>query len=300
MKYRQEIIARIGHTPPLPMLVETLMAAGFAAPKNQPPDQTAILAAGEADAGLALDLLELLNQPSLLSCAGKSPKTDAKPSANIRTIPDALRLCGAKRLACLAVCVALAPRLKRELKGYGMPEGKLLEHSIVAGLAAQEIARVKSLPIPEHTFCSGFLGDVGKTCLDAALESNAASVLELADSELITFDQAEDLMLGINHAEAGCLLCEHWGLPLAIVEIVRWRLRPDGFPGHDPALDLVHMGEALAKLTGLGLGNDGMYYQPSTFVAQRLRLTPKLVDKAMAAAVAQAPNLYDLFLRFGD
>lgn len=287
MNLRRETLARIDHIPPLPLLVETLLAVGFPAGAPDDADMDRILAAAEVDFSLRLDLLELLNTPTFQRGEG------------CRTFPDALARHTPARLASLAVCVAAAPRLRLPLNAYEMPAGELLKHALVAGLAAEEIAKATRIAAPDHTFCAGFLGDIGKTCLDPLLADQAARVLDLTASELITFDQAEDLVLGINHAEAGAYLCAHWTLPPAIVEVVRWRLKPDAFPGRDVVLDLVHMGEALAKLTGLGLGLDGMYYQPSTFAAERLKLTPGRVDRAMAAAVHELAALSELFMRFG-
>lgn len=292
MNLRREVLSRIERVPLLPLLVDKLLDAGFgqgdpAAPLSAE-RRSAIEDAAEVDSGLCLDLLELINTPTF------------SHGGSFRTIHEALDRYDLSRLASLAVCVAAAPRLRIPLDGYQMQQGELLGHALVAALAAEEIAFVVRVSPPTHTFCSGFLGDIGKTCLDPVLNGHAERALKLASSELITFDQAEDHLLGVNHAEAGAALCKHWDLPPAIVDVVRWRLNPDSFPGRDIALDLVHMGEALAKLTGLGLGMDGMYYRPSTYVADRLGLTPERVDRAMAEAVNKTSALSALFMRFGE
>jgi HD-like signal output (HDOD) protein len=291
MNLRPEVLSRIERAPLLPLLAEKLLDAAFALGDVAAPlsaeRRDAVEAAAEVDAGLCLDLLELINTPVF------------NDGSAFRTIRDALNRYDLARLACLAVCVAAAPRMRAPLGAYRMLQGELLEHALVASLAAEEIARVVRVLPPAHTFCAGFLGDIGKTCLDPLLAGLAERALELAAAELITFDQAEDHLLGVNHAEAGAAFCKHWELPPVIVDVVRWRLAPDSFPGRDLALDLVHMGESLAKLTGLGLGLDGMYYRPSTYVAERLGLTSDRVDRAMAAAVHKQASLSALFQRFG-
>ena len=85
------------------------------------------------------------------------------------------------------------------------------------------------------------------------LEVDAAPILALAHEQQISFEQAEESVLGINHAELGAILLEHWSIPEAIVKVVRYRLRPDDCPEPDRALDLVHVGDVITKMTGIGM-----------------------------------------------
>ncbi len=90
------------------------------------------------------------------------------------------------------------------------------------------------------------------------------------------------------------------GLPAEITDVVRHHLRPDTFEDENMALDLVHIGNVLAKMIGVGLGVDGLNYTISNQVVERLELTPDILDVVSANVVDKIGNVYDLFLECAD
>jgi tRNA(Ile)-lysidine synthase TilS/MesJ len=132
--------------------------------------------------------------------------------------------------------------------------------------------RAAAIPLPPA--CSF---NIGKSVIGAFLEVDPPRP-GYGHQRQISFEQAEELVLGINHAELGAILLERWSIPEPIVNIVRYRLRPDDCPERDLALDLVHVGDVIAKMTGIGMGIDGMHYAPSQAVFERLGITPQHME----------------------
>jgi len=64
----------------------------------------------------------------------------------------------------------------------------------------------------------------------------------------------------------------------------------------DLALDLVHIGDMIAKMIGVGLGIDGLHYRPSVVVAQRLGLTQEVMEEVMARVPELVYEMEDVFL----
>lgn len=87
-------------------------------------------------------------------------------------------------------------------------------------------------------------------------------------------------VLGIDHAEAGALLLQRWGLPEALSYVARWHHAPDAAPAHSHTLDLVHVADILVLGFGIGAGNDGLHYRVSEQVAQRLALNSTVLETA--------------------
>ncbi len=275
MSKREAILKSLERIPPLPAAVgKSLALLG-----DPDVDLSEMARAIELDPGLTANILRLANSSALGSMR------------SIGTVREALVRLGAKRVGQLVMAAGAAPQLSPETIGYDLPPGALLEHSIATALAAEELARACKIPIPEHAFTAGLLATVGKTVLAGFLNVDVTPILELAHSEMIPFQEAERRILGIDHAEVGALLLERWNLPASIVDVVRNYLTPDDYPGVNTTLDLVHAGEALAKLSSIALGVDGLHYHPSTLVVERLGLTPEIVETVMASVVDKAAEL---------
>lgn len=279
MSKREEIIAKLRLVPPLPPAVQKTLALL----RDPDADIGAIATSIQLDPGLTANVLRLANSPHMGA------------QREIATVREALVRLGAAKVGQLALASGAAPQLRPSTKGYDLPPGALLEHSIATALAAETLAKELGITPPEHTFTAGLLTNIGKTVMGDFLELDATPILELAHSEMIPFQMAETRILGINHAEVGALLLEAWNLPPEIVEVVRWFLDPDEYEGENLALDLVHAGECLAKMSSIALGVDGLHYHPSTFVIERLGLTPEIVELVMANVVEQAAALRETF-----
>jgi len=61
-------------------------------------------------------------------------------------------------------------------------------------------------------------------------------------------------------------------------------------------LDLVHVGDVIAKMTGIGMGIDGMHYAPSQAVFERLGITPQHMENVMVVMLEQIADLRDILM----
>ena len=111
------------------------------------------------------------------------------------------------------------------------------------------------------------------------MQVNAESIRELAHKNKMSFEKAEHRVLGIDHAEVGALLLEHWNLPEDLVDVVRWHHHPEHYPGKDTkAVYVVHVANVLCLMAGVGAGLDALSYKPSAYVMERLGLEVMLLD----------------------
>lgn len=242
----------------------------------------------EHDPGLTANLLKIVNASF---SSGKCPMVTAQ---------DAILRLGTAQVLQFVISTGVAPIYVRKVEGYDLEPNMHLQQSVTVAFAARELGRVLGLNVPSHTYTAGLLSGVGKTLLGHYVEVNARPILDLAIESEMSFDAAEDQVLGINHAELGGILLRSWGLPQDIVDVVRFHLRPDEFKGTSLALDLVHIGNVLAKMIGVGLGIDGLNYTPSQRVAKRLGLTSEILDEVSANVVEELNGVGDLFIGCAD
>ncbi len=279
MSRRDEIITKAKAVPQMPMPIQRVLAY-----LNDPNASMAELAKLiEFDPNLTVNVLRLAN--SSYFCRGNL----------VTNVKEAVLRLGIKRVFQLVIASGIAPRVKGELKGYGLPPGDLLKHSVAVALASEELGNTLNVTTPPHTFTAGLLVNIGKTVLGEYLEIDAGPIIDLAMDKGIRFDEAEREILGIDHCELGALLLEYWGIPDEICLVVRYRLYPAAYETHDLCLDLVHAGNAIAMMSGIGMGIDGMQYQLDDDVVDRLDLSPTEVQAVMEEMLTHLDELNSLF-----
>ena len=132
--------------------------------------------------------------------------------------------------------------------------------------AAKQDATARAVPLVDGR-------RIGKVVLGTFIEIDARSISRSVSARNISFDEAEREILGIDHAEAGAVLLESWGLPADVVEIVRYHHRPDEFDGDRLGVDLVHIADILSMESGIGAGEmDGLCYRISPGAKARRKL----------------------------
>lgn len=280
MTRREEILSKVGGVVAVPS------CSHRAAALLQDPDADLreLARVIEHDPSLTANLLKVVNA-SFFS-----------PGNPILTVRQAIKKIGTAQYLQFIISTGVAPTFVKKIEGYDLAPTMHMQHSVTVGVVAQELGKTLKVCHPEYTFTAGLLSGIGKTLLGGYVDVNVQAILDLALKDGLSFDQAEDEVLGINHAELGAVVLENWGLPEEIVRVVRHHLRPDEYNGVDPVLDLVHMANVVAKMIGVGLGVDGLNYVPSQVVAERLGLKSEHLDRTMANTVLRLEEVHDLFI----
>ncbi|HDQ41515.1 MAG TPA: HDOD domain-containing protein [Desulfonatronum sp.] len=279
MKKREIILTRIGQLPVLPASVQKAMELL----RDSEVDLGRLAQVMQHDPGITANILRLVNSAYF---GAVHP---------ISTLRDAVVRLGAKRVTQVLLTVAVLPRISGEQPGYDLPQDALLDHSLAIAVASELVAVECGIKAPAYTFTAGLLANIGKIVLDQFLGEHGEEVVQLAEQEGVSFESAECRVLGTDHVEVGAELLRFWNLPGEIVDVVRYRLQPEDCPRPNPALDLVHAGDAIARLTGMGQGLDGMQYRISEAVMGRLQLDHDKVEQIMIALLEHVQAIKALF-----
>lgn len=241
----------------------------------------------EHDPGLTANLLKVVNASDLTD----GPVLTVRAALDVLRTPEVLRF---------FISTGVAPYYVHVIAGYDQAPSQFLQHSTTVAIASQELARTLKVDAAAYVYTAGLLSGIGKLLLGAYVQVDLREILRLVFDEGLAFDKAEEAIFGINHAELGSIVLERWGLPEPLTRVVRHHLRPDEYDGLDPVLDLVHVGNVLAKMIGVGLGADGLNYEVSPRVVERLGITSQALDTAAANVVVELQSLWDLFLECAD
>jgi putative nucleotidyltransferase with HDIG domain len=202
-------------------------------------------------------------------------------SRQIVSVKDAIMRLGTKTVFHIVIMSTVSTAMLKEIVGYDLAPGMLMSHSVVVGKSSLVLADMLKIPQPKYLYTAGLLHDIGKTVLGTFVEVDVKPIIEVATNEHIPFNKAEDAILGINHAEVGAILLDNWRIPESIVNIVKEHHEPvnEDLPG----LDIVHVTDILSLQTGTNIGIEGLNYNVSQNVVDRLKITTEIVDSMMIA-----------------
>jgi HD-like signal output (HDOD) protein len=128
--------------------------------------------------------------------------------------------------------------------------------------------------------------DIGKLLIERHLNPEAIQELRRLTGEGgLTYIQAENEVLGTDHAFMGGAIARHWKFPGELVLAIEHHHDPH--PKADPLLDAVQVANSVAKLLGIGLGSEQMNFQPDAEGPVRLGLTATALESLCATVMDQ-------------
>lgn len=228
------------------------------------------------DPGLTANILRLANSAYF-----------GMPS-KVGSIKQAVLLLGLKRLVQIVVASCVSAIMDKPVIGYDLPPGELWHHSIGVTVAAEGLIKELKVDAGEEIFTAALLHDIGKLVVGEFIDKHIQE-MEAALSQGVSFEKAESMILGTNHAEVGAQILTRWSFPSSIVSAVRWHHNPESAECPDMMLDIIHVANVLCLMIGVGVGRDGLQYKPSEAVVGRLRLEPRHLEK-VASQVLQWVN----------
>lgn len=251
---RQVVLGRVRELPPLPLVVQELLAV-MRRPESSADDITRVLGADQALAG---KILRLVNS-SFYGMPG-----------HVGTISQAVVILGHAALRNLAMSLAVVDSIGRELP----PERRQVfwQHALATAAGSEVVARHTGLADPEEAFVAGLLHDIGHLILAIALPAGFEAA---ADAGVLGDTDRERDAIGMDHCRAGRLVLQHWRLPSSLIECVRLH-HSDGAcqGGNTPHLTIVALADRLARLQG-DLGESSDVTADVIALAATVRLAPE-------------------------
>ena len=280
MSRRDEILTRVTTVPSLPAVVIQLQQY-----LNDPEVNFAKLARViECDPGLTANILQLANS-AYFGWQG-----------SIGSVREAISRLGTKRIFQMVLCMSVAPLVRKPVQGYELAADRLWEHSVAVAICAEKIAARRAPEAQPHAFTAGLLHDVGKLLLGTFVEIDDEPIRELVDADGLTFNEAERMVLGVDHAEVGAHLIEQWNLPGEVALAMRWHHEPEHGDGELRSLvDVVHVADVICLNCGWGLGADGLQYRLDEDATARLKLRSNDAQEAAAQVMIGLEELLTVF-----
>lgn len=203
------------------------------------------------------------------------------PTQKARTVREAFLKLGSKNVIPLLFAASVAKMVQESDCAYDLSIEDLWEHLVGTAIAARKLAELLKLEPPAYMFLAALTHDIGKIVLGAIDEVEAELIISLAFEENISFEKAEKLVIGIDHAEVGACLLEAWNLPVCLLDVVRYHHRPQELSETSNVVDLVNVADAICMMAGVGASLDTLNYTPSTQAMSRLGIGMGFLDSIL-------------------
>lgn len=259
--------------------------------------------------GTAVKLLALIDDPAMrVSQIERILRQDAGLTANVLrlansayfgipskvgSIRQAVILLGLKRLIQMVIAACVGAIMDKPVPGYDLSPGELWRHSIAVSVAAEGLIKELQIEAAEEIFTAALLHDVGKLVLGDFVKEGFKQI-QTAVSQGISFEMAETIVLGINHADVGAQILTKWSLPLEIVNAIEFHHAPQSAAHTSTMLDIVHVANFMSMMIGIGGGRDGLQHQPSVEVTERLGIESYHLEKVASQTMQWVKELTEV------
>lgn len=241
---KQKILKSVHDLPPMPQTVHKVREI-LSNPGSSFKELAEVL---ETDQAIAAKVLKISNS-SYYGMAGK-----------VSSIKHASVVLGHKTLGELITMVSTSGLLANNMDGYQLEAGALWRHSMAVAFGSRLIASKKRPALADDAFSAGLIHDAGKLILDPYVYEKIEAFEAFMNSGDKSFLEAEQHILGLDHSEIAAEVCRSWQIPEVLTKAIRYHHEPMSADG-DHLTHIVHIADALAMMTGLGTGVDGMLYQ---------------------------------------
>ena len=200
----------------------------------------------------------------------------------ISTINDAVVHLGQQNLLRAIQTAGVSKYYKKGAPGYFDKVTDLWEHSVAVALMSQIIS--KKITGQENTtlYTAALLHDVGKIIMGEFVRDSLAKISGLVSTQDISFLDAEEIVIGINHADLGGKIAAYWKFPVEIRDAISFHHRPDLLEKEEKTMPwIVYIADQACLMLGFGGGVDGLSYRAVSQVLKKFNLRMKDLEMSM-------------------
>jgi putative nucleotidyltransferase with HDIG domain len=121
------------------------------------------------------------------------------------------------------------------------------KHSLAVAVTSKNIAQKSGVESPDNCFVGGLLHDVGKVIMAQYFTDEFVKVWTLMQNEYLSFYDAEQRELPVDHTKIGAYLADRWQLPKGLTDAIRWHhdFQPDN--GNAGFMMNIHLADILVN-----------------------------------------------------
>jgi putative nucleotidyltransferase with HDIG domain len=260
---REQILASVKQLPPMPALVHELEAAL----RFDDVQSEAVVQLVAKDQAMTVAALRLANS-AFYGVSGR-----------VVTLRDAVQILGMRTLSSAVTTAAVMACFDRDAC-LGFDFDAAWRHALASALCAQALARSRGLDECASYTC-GLLHDIGSLALATAFPEQFAATIVWAAHHGVTPVEAEQELLGFDHAAVGGLIAAHWHFAPVVVDAI---LQHHAVPSDraDALLDALHLADNITHALDLSRHADDIVPPLSLATWERMGLSSDELQELFA------------------
>ena len=207
----------------------------------------------------------------------------------IKTVQDAIIYLGQENLIRVIQTAGISRFYKKPAKGYFLKPQELWKHCVSVALMSQILSRKIFQRDDPVLYTAALLHDVGKIILGEFVYESLKKIIDLVAVKKYSFLEAEEEIIGINHAELGGRIADHWHFAKELRDAIAYHHRPDLLREQDGAGGdqenviswLVYLADQACLMMGIDGGADGLAHKGLSGVIKKFDLHLKDLEMSM-------------------
>lgn len=175
----------------------------------------------------------------------------------INTIRDAVVYLGQQQLLRAIETAGISIFYRRGGEGYVSQSNAFWEHAVAVALMSQILSKKLQNREDPVLYTAALLHDVGKVIMGEYVHKSFGKIMNRVRQGNCSFLEAEEECIGINHADLGGRIAEHWNFPTDIRDAIAYHHRPDLLTEQEQTKAwLVYLSDQACLMIGIDGGAD--------------------------------------------
>ncbi|MRS05148.1 HDOD domain-containing protein [bacterium] len=271
-----ELVNQVGNLPPLPQAAQKALAL-IRDPKSSMSSISDVLGKDQVLTSLILRMANSVYYGLTFP---------------VTTVHQATVVLGQSTIQSIILAASVAPYLERPIPGYGLDRGELWRHSIGVAAGARIVAEPFGHEAAETAYHAGLLCDIGKLAFEFLLRKEHQ---KFSNWKNMSFEDLENKLFGINHAELGAEIGRRWRLADPLIAAIQFHHTPKLAGEYGLIASAVHLADSAMMMMGIGIGIDGLQYSLDGYALEVLNFNQHKMDN-LITKISEYVNEAEVFI----
>lgn len=231
----KNILSKIYNLPALPFIIEEVNQI-IENPKSSAAQLSQVIS---QDPGLSIKILSVANSPLY-----GFPR-------RVSTIDFAIIILGFNHIKNITIAFSIMDTFNN-FRNLHFDQRKFWLHSIMTATAAKRLSADLGYRFGGEAFTAGLLHDLGIPVICKYFGSSFVDIINSVDLEGVTYEYAEERILGATHKEIGNYLIEKWNLPQTFADVILYHHMPSDSEENPILASIVHLADYMTNYLTCG------------------------------------------------
>jgi putative nucleotidyltransferase with HDIG domain len=175
--------------------------------------------------------------------------------SRVETVSRAITIIGYRELRDLVFAATVSGMFER-IGGDLVDIDAFWRHGIYCGILSRSIAKKCGVLHSERLFVAGLMHDIGKLIMSYNLPEQVREAQRIVADSQVPMYQAEQQVIGFDHAQVGAELMKSWQFPLSHQYVARFHHDMKAADDFNLETATVHLANVIAHIAEVGLEDE--------------------------------------------